>query len=323
MCTRVLWSAGGTPGAGQVIVGRNMDWFEDTQTVLALRPRGATRHSAPDDANGWDWTAKYGSVAALMYGAIPVDGLNEAGLQVSGLYLVETDYGPRDIDRPGIGLAQIIQYFLDSFATVADATAWISESRVQVIAEQLGGKPGTGHIAFADPSGDSAIVEFLGGVAHIHHGVSHTVMTNSPPYDEQLQLRERYSGLGGELPLPGGTDSPDRFARAAFYSAHLPETSDVRRAVASVFSVMRNAAAPFGTADPVRPNVSTTLWRSVANLTSKTYFFESALAPSVVWVSLAQLSYEPGPEQILDLVADPDRAGDQTGGFVTRPVHAA
>jgi penicillin V acylase-like amidase (Ntn superfamily) len=295
MCTRVLWSSAGKPGEGHVIVGRNMDWFQDTKTVLALRPRGAVRQSAPADPNGWEWTSKYGSVVALMYGVVAVDGLNEVGLQVSGLYLVESDYGVRDVARPGIDLEKFIQFFLDSFSTAAEAAAWIESSDMQLIEVKLGGKPGTGHIALADPTGDSVIIEFLDGKAVVHHGSQYTVMTNSPPYDEQLQLRERYIGLGGDLPLPGGTDSPDRFARAAYYSAHLPATDDQRLATASVLSVMRNASAPFGTADPTRPNISTTLWRAVADLSHLVYYYESAFSPSLVWVPFADVSFDPGP----------------------------
>jgi penicillin V acylase-like amidase (Ntn superfamily) len=293
-----------------------MDWFQDTKTVLALRPRGAVRQSAPTDPNGWEWTSKYGSIVALMYGVVAVDGLNEVGLQVSGLYLVESDYGVRDVARPGIDLENFIQFFLDSFSTAAEAAAWIESSDMQLIEVSLGGKPGTGHIALADPTGDSVIIEFLDGKAVVHHGPEYTVMTNSPPYDEQLQLRERYLGLGGDLPLPGGTDSPDRFARATFYSEHLPATGDPRIAAASVLSVMRNASAPFGTVDPTRPNISTTLWRTVADLSRLVYFYESSLSPSLVWVSFADVSFESGPELLLDLVTEPDRAGNQAASFV-------
>ncbi|WP_449282736.1 linear amide C-N hydrolase [Leucobacter sp.] len=316
MCTRFLWSSGGSPGGGLVFVGRSMDWFEDTRTVLALRPRGERRESAAGDPGGFTWVSDYGSVVALMYGRIAVDGINEAGLQASGLYLTESDYGERDAGRPALGLQQAIQCLLDRFPTVAAAVAWLTESRVQIIPLEIGGKPGTGHISLADVGGDSAIVEFLDGRLSVHHGPGYTVMANSPAYDEQLDLQRRYAGLGGRDPLPGGTDSPDRFARAAYYSAHLPATDDPRQAAAQVFSVIRNASAPFGTVDEARPNISTTRWRTVADLSSRRYFFESTLSPNVVWVDLDRLSFEPGPDRILDLVHEAGLVGEQSGGFV-------
>lgn len=315
MCTRFIWSSEGAPGSGLVVVGRSMDWFEPTSTVLAIRPRGAERESAPGDPNGFSWTSEHGSIVALMYGKICVDGVNEAGLQVSGLYLAESDYGERDTSRPGLALYQAIQCLLDRFDSVAAAVEWLSESKVQVIPLDIGGKPGTGHIALADASGDSAIVEFLDGTATIHHGPEFTVMANSPTYDEQLERLQQFTGLGGDLPLPGGTDSPDRFARAAYYSRNLPLTSSPREAVAHAISVIRNASAPFGTADEARPNISTTRWRTVADLTSGRYFFESTISPNLVWVSLDETSLEPGPELVFDPSADIAIGGDVTSRF--------
>lgn len=300
MCTRFLWSSAGTPGAGNVLVGRSMDWFEDTRTVLAVRPRGAQRESGAPDAGAFEWTSEFGSIVCLMYGEIAVDGLNEAGFQVSGLYLAESDYGARDSARPGLALAQAIQCLLDRFANVADAVEWLTGSRVQIIPLDIGGKPGTGHIALADRGGDSAIIEFVAGELRVHHGAEFTVMANSPLYDEQLDLERRYAGLGGDEPLPGGTDSPDRFARAAFYSSRLPHMTSGREAAAYVFSVIRNASAPFGTADPVRPNVSTTRWRTVADLTVGRFFFESTTNPNVVWVELAGIDFAEGQETRFD-----------------------
>jgi len=316
MCTRVLWSSAGQPGSGVVVVGRTMDWIVPTETILALRPRGAKRESAPGDPGSFTWEATYGSVVALMYGRIAVDGMNERGLQVNGLYLAEADYGPRDTQRPGVLLSEAVQLLLDRHDSVASAVAWLRESRVQIIPMNVGDHPGTGHISLADAHGDSAIIEYLGGELSVHHGTEFTVMANSPVYDQQLQLLQRYQGLGGDAPLPGGTESPDRFARAAFYSTRLPQTTDPREAVTYVFSVMRNASAPYGVADESRPNVSTTRWRTVADMTNRVYFFESTRSPNVVWVRLDEVDFATGPERHLDLVTEPDRSGDVTSEFV-------
>ncbi|MEU8779300.1 linear amide C-N hydrolase [Streptomyces sp. NPDC048606] len=319
MCTRFLWSSLGSPGTGNVLVGRSMDWYQDTETVLAVRPRGVKRESTPDtpgDPGSFTWTSEYGSVVALMYGKVVVDGINEAGLQVSGLYLAESDYGDRDTARPGLELHLAIQCMLDRFSTVAAAVRELVDSDVQLIEMSIGGKPGTGHIALADPSGDSAIIEFISGKASVHHGPEYTVMANSPVYEQQLELQQQYPAHGGDQPLPGGVDSPDRFARAAYYSARLPNTSDTREASAYAFSVIRNASAPFGTADELRPNISTTRWRTVTDLTERRYFFESTTSPNVVWVELSQVDFAAGPERRLDLVHEPDRVGNVTDEFV-------
>lgn len=321
MCTRFLVSSGGDPGRGIVSVGRTMDWWEDTATVLALRPRGAKRSSAPNHEGGFDWTSEYGSVVALMYGALAVDGLNEKGFQVSALYLTEADYGERDPQRPGIELGLVVQCLLDRFQKVSDAVDWLVQSNVQIIPLMIGEKPGTGHLALADATGDSAVVEYLDGEIAVHEGPEYTVMANSPIYSEQLKLLSRYEGLGGNQPLPGGVSSTDRFARAAYYSRHLPETDNLELFAAQVFSVARNASAPFGVVDVARPYVSTTRWRTVSDLTNLLYFFEETTRPNVVWARLKSLNFEPGPEQILNLDAETvedEPSGDVSGLFAVR-----
>jgi choloylglycine hydrolase len=141
-------------------------------------------------------------------------------------------------------------------------------------------------------------------------------MTNSPPYDQQLQQLLQYKGFGGEKPLPGTTEAADRFVRGAYYLTNLPKPADYRESIASVLSVIRNISAPFGEADPGRPNVSVTRWRTVADLTNLVYFFESATSPNIIWVKLDGLDFaeEAGIRKI-DLVEHPDRVGDVTKQF--------
>jgi choloylglycine hydrolase len=103
MCTRILWSSEGTPGTGTVLVARNMDWFEDTQTDLWAMPRGVQRNGLTSGKT-LEWASRFGSVVALMYGSVTCDGINERGLVANGLYLAEADYGERDPERPGLGL---------------------------------------------------------------------------------------------------------------------------------------------------------------------------------------------------------------------------
>jgi penicillin V acylase-like amidase (Ntn superfamily) len=318
MCTRALWSSGGEPGKGIVVAGRNMDWMEDTRTNLWALPRGIANDGMTSGATV-KWTSRYGSVVATMYDVVCVDGVNEEGLAVSGLYLSEADYGARDERRPGLAISVYGQFLLDMFGTVAEAVAWCQTSDYQVCTASLGsgGKPGTGHIAVADAAGDSAIIEFLDGAQHIHHDRAYTTLTNSPPFDEQLAALPQYTGFGGMKPLPGSTNADDRFVRTAYYLAHLPTTDDERQAIASILSVTRGAAQPFGTVDPARPNVSATRWSTVADLTHRVYYFESTTSPNIVWARLEAFDFSPTtPAVKLDLVSRPDRVGDVSGAFV-------
>jgi choloylglycine hydrolase len=50
-------------------------------------------------------------------------------------------------------------------------------------------------MSLSDPTGDSAIFEWLDGKVTIHHGKQFKVMTNSPAYDEQLAIEKYWRGI--------------------------------------------------------------------------------------------------------------------------------
>jgi len=253
-----------------------------------------------------------------------VDGLNEAGLAGHILWLTESDYGAHDRSRPALSMAVWLQYFLDNFATVAEAAAWIADTGVQVVPLA---DPGTGeipavHLALDDATDDSAIVECLGGTPTVWHDRSYRVMTNSPPYHDQLELLSRLDGFGGDQPLPGSTLASDRFARASYYVSRLPKPDNQVAAVAGMLSVIRNAAQPFRVPDPGKPDASQTIWQTVADLTNKRYVFSSTTRPNVVWVDIAKLDFDTtAPARKLDLAADTalGLVGDVTTKFVASP----
>lgn len=310
MCTRALWDDAG----GSVLVGRNMDFREDLMTNLWALPRGIERDNS--DLGALSWTSRYGSVVAAAYDMMTADGLNEAGLAGHVLWLAEADYGERDESRPALPLALWMQYFLDNFETVADAVAWVEESRVQIlpIADPNTGEPPTLHLALDDASGDSAIIEYADGEAKVWHSREYRVMTNSPTFDRQLEELKKYDGFGGDRPLPGTTEAADRFARAAHYIRSLPEPKSQVEAIAGVLSVMRNVAQPFRVADPDKPYASQTLWQTVTDLTRRRYVFESTTRPNIVWVDMDDLDLSEGaPTRRLNLVGDKALEGGLAG----------
>jgi choloylglycine hydrolase len=165
--------------------------------------------------------------------------------------------------------------------------------------------------------GDSAIVEYIGGRQVIHHDRRYQVMTNSPIFEQQLALNTYWQQIGGTVMLPGTNRSSDRFARASFYINAIPKAEDPVEALASVFSVIRNASVPYGITTPGEPNISSTRWRTVADHKRRLYFFESALTPNTFWVDLNKVDFG-GQVLKLDLGKDQRNtfAGDALGQFV-------
>ena len=300
MCTRVVW-----PDAnGSVIVGRNMDFHMDLLSNLWKYPRGIERSDGVDGA--LSWTAQYGSLVATAFDLIATDGMNEAGLAGHILWLAESDYGTPDTSATQLSQAVWLQYYLDTFATVAEAVAWTRESQVQIVQlfDPTGHLVPTVHLALDDATGDSAIIEYTDGTPRIYHSRDYRVMTNSPTYDRQLELVQQIDGLGGERPLPGSTLAADRFARASYYVQHQVQPKTQVDAIAAMFSIIRNAAQPFRTPEPGKPDASQTIWQVVLDLTHGRYVFESTTRPGIVWVTLDELDFAPGSGvQKLDLVS--------------------
>src|SRR5690606_11915019 len=135
------------------------------------------------------------------------------------------------------------------------------------------------------------------------------VMTNSPPFDQQLAVSSYWDEIGGTVMLPGTNRAADRFVRARFYVDAVPHVEDRVTATASVFSVIRNVSVPLGISTPGQPNISSTRWRTVADHKDRRYFFDSVLSPSVVWVELDRIDLTEGaPVGRIDM-ASMQRAG--------------
>jgi len=300
-CTRTLYSG----SDNMVITGRSMDWMQDMQTDLWAFPRGMARNGAagPDSPK---WVSKYGSVIASAYNIASADGMNDQGLVANLLYLTESDYGKQG-DKPPMSISLWAQYVLDNYATVAEAVDGLRAQPFRIIASNLpNGSAAELHLSISDPSGDSAIFEYLDGDLVIHHGKQYTVMTNSPSYDQQLALNSYWEEIGGLKFLPGTNRAADRFARASFLLGALPVKADpnfisavpeqtyAHQAIAEVMSVMRAVSVPLGITTPGAPNIASTLWRTVADQKNKVYYFDSATTPNVFWVPMADLDLSKG-----------------------------
>jgi penicillin V acylase-like amidase (Ntn superfamily) len=314
-CTRLVYLG----ADDDVITARSMDWKNDVATNLWIFPRGMAR-SGQAGPNSVRWTSKYGSVIATGYDISTTDGMNEAGLVANVLWLVESEYPAYDGRGPGLSIAAWAQYALDNYGTVKEAVEALRTQPFTVVTDKVPGEDRltTLHLSLSDASGDSAIVEYIGGRQVIHHDRAYQVMTNSPVFDQQLALNAYWKQIGGTVMLPGTNRASDRFARASFYVNAIPKAEDPVKALASVFSVIRNASVPFGINTPEEPNISSTRWRTVADHKRRLYFFESALTPNTFWVDLKDVDFSKETGKVLKL----DLGADQRNVFAGNAVKA-
>lgn len=310
-CTRVLWNT----AHDDVIVGRTMDWPESTHPILYAMPAGIERDGGQLGGvtvikdNPLRWTSKYGSLVAGAYDLGGIDGLNERGLGGHLLYLKSADYGTRETSKPGLQAGLWLQYALDNAATVNEALALLEP--VQIVMVSAAGHQASLHLVLEDTGGDSAIIEYVEGKAKVYHNREYTVVTNDPPYNEQLALLRKmeaaheFQSVSRDLPLPGNMNPVDRFQRAAFFSRFLPQPQTTRGAIAGMFSIMANVSVPFGA--PYKDfGTYNTEYRSVMDLTRLVYYFQLTTVPSVSWTSLTALDLRPGAPV---LALNPDQMG--------------
>ena len=152
------------------------------------------------------WKSRYASLIIAGLDVCTEEGINEKGLIVNLLFLEGTKYETRNSKRPGIAFYQWPQFYLDNYATVNEVIGNLDQ--VQVVNTALGQEYPDGlplHVAIADASGQSAIIEFIKGEPVVHLGREYQVMTNEPTYDEQVANMLRYKAFGGTVAeLPGG-----------------------------------------------------------------------------------------------------------------------
>lgn len=314
-CTRLVYK-----GPNNIVItARSMDWKDEISANLWSFPRGMQR-SGNVGPTSITWKSKYGSVITSAWDIATTDGINEKGLVANVLWLVESQYpkfNPAKGEK-GLTISAWAQYVLDNYATVYEAVKALSKNDFVVVSDYIPGtdKYTTLHLSISDATGDNAIFEYIDGKLTIHHSPAYTVMTNSPTFDKQLAIDGYWEAIPGTIMLPGTNRAADRFVRAQYYLGAIPQTSNVRDALASVFSVIRNCSVPFGISSPTEPNISSTRWRSVADQKNLTYFFETVLTPNTFWVDLKKLDLsEKGSVKKLDLSNNKTYSGEVSKSF--------
>lgn len=290
-CSTVFWN---TTPAYQV-VARSTDLFMNDKPQLFVYPRGL-EHSGEAGKNSLKWKAKYGSVVVTeFHSKAASDGMNEAGFVVHLLYLSQTKYPDVDTTKPLISNVLWAQYLLDNFKTVKEALA--ASETLQIIATEVGGRSWPLHLTMEDPSGNSAIIEYIDGKMKTYEGKQYQVMTNEPELSLQLSNLKKYRTFGGDLPIPGDPDPLSRYVRASFYLKTLPNANSNIESIAGVYSIIRTVMVPFGAVDTSESGTEdawATRWITIADLKNKIYYFQSTVAPNIIWLDFSKLNFSEG-----------------------------
>jgi len=217
---------------GRVVFGANYDWDIRLGMVMANK-RSVMKESLTQ--RPVRWTSRYASITFNQYGRdFPTGGMNDAGLVVALMDLTSTEYPAVD-SRPSAGVLDWIQYQLDLSGDVDQAIANAAAIRIASGSRGL-------HYLIADRTGRAVTIEFLNGalVTHSDDTLPVAVLANDR-YDESLAYLSTISGFGGRQPVPGGSQSVQRFARAA---SMIRATSSGTDAVERAFAILDSVRQP-------------------------------------------------------------------------------
>ena len=319
MCTRIFWNT----NPGLLIVGRNEDYVTASHPTLVATPRGVERCGTVDAVKrvkSMAWTVKYGNIAVYANNRFPNDGLNEVGLTARTLYYLEGD--PNQTMAPDDNKQELdedhwVSFVLDNFATVGQA---LDALRNDVHIVSVAGERGSGysyatpkHLALADATGDSAIVEIQDGTLQIFHGAEYRILTNPPSYQEELENAAQYKTATQEQ-LPVSWSGADRFVRADYFLRHFPQPrgNDALTAYGFMYSALGSVMMPAGLPAPEEDRELTaqlvaaltdptetyggaaTYFQTISDLTNKHYRFKSLIAPSDVFFDFGDYDFSAG-----------------------------
>lgn len=292
---------------GTRVTARTMEFGVDLKPVWIVTPRGREFTSpAPAGHRGLTWQAKHGSVAVFNFGdaTMAVDGMNEKGLTISGLWYESGTKWPEpaeNSDQPLLSHALLISWVLGNFETTGEVAKALQSTAIYGEAlPQMGSIVPPLHFSVQDAAGGSLVIECDQKKIHIYENPL-GIMTNAPGFPYMMTHLRNYAGLNAEqwnttrfngvpvvptghgtgmFGLPGDITPPSRFVRLAVLREYADQALDAAGAVKlarhllnSVYIVKgtivdRNAAGEVTAAE-------STQWTAYYDLTHRVVYFQT------------------------------------------------
>ena len=303
------------------IVGRSLDWKTPIPTNLYVYPRGMSKVSS-DQPGALKWKSKYGAVYAVGYDGGITEGMNEKGLVVNGLFCKGTVYDNAETAKlPPMSLAMFVGWLLDLNATTDEVVKVLEQHNFNIGGATFDqGTVSALHWGVTDAQGNCCVFEFDHGKINIYQGKDMPAMTNDPNFPAMNAINDYWVKVGGANMLPGTVKSPDRFVRGSFFQGHVAKTNDADLGFSIIRSILMNVSVPYLYSLSDEPNVSSTQWRSFANVRDLRYYFDIVTNPGVYYIDLKKCDLRPGAP-VLKL--DTSKSGDLLGDITSRLVPSA
>ncbi len=298
MCTAAIYQTQNT------YFGRNLDYDfsygEETVIVPRNFPfhfREAKSHDSHHAIIGIAYVAD--TPTNLLVNGTPksypllYDAVNEKGLGIAGLNFVgNAVYNAHIDDKDNISQFEFIPWVLSQCATVSEAKTLLTKMNFRDLKfnDQL--PIAELHWIIADNTSSIVVESVADGLKIYDNPVG--ILTNNPPFDEQLFHLNNYINLTNQEPvnrfapnlnlqaysrgmgaigLPGDLSSQSRFVKATFTKTHSLSADDEMSSVSQFFHILHSVEQQYGCCDLGDDHYEHTLYSSCYNLEKGIFYY--------------------------------------------------
>lgn len=273
--------------------GRTLDYEFSYGDEITITPRNYPFHFRHADHTLEEHYAIIGMAHVAEDYPLYYDAINEKGLGMAGLNFV----GNAVYAEPENGKTNVAQF--EFIPWVLSQCASLDEVREKLSSMKLVNTPFSDvfpcaqlHWLIADASG-SIVVESMSNGLHVHENPV-GVLTNNPPFPQQMFQLNNYQGLSpkqpentfapgldltsysrgmGALGLPGDLSSASRFAKVAFTKMNSLSGGSENESVSQFFHILGAVDQQRGCCEVADGKYEITLYTSCCNATKGIYYY--------------------------------------------------
>lgn len=272
--------------------GRTLDYEFSFGEEITITPRNYTFHFG--DLNVMkNHYAMIGMAHVVDDYPLYYDAINEKGLGMAGLNFVDNAHYEEKVQgKDNVAPFEFIPWILGQCATVSEARDLLE--RMNLINRPFSPKLPLAQLHWIIADCDEAItVESTKGGLHIYNNPV-GILTNNPPFDEQLLQLNNYMHLSpkapenmfsdklslrpysrgmGALGLPGDLSSQSRFVRAAFVKMNSVSGDSESESVSQFFHILGSVDQQRGCCDVGEGKYEITIFTSCCNADKGIYYY--------------------------------------------------
>jgi len=240
------------------------------------------------------------------------DAINEKGLGLAGLNFVgNAVYNAHRDDQTNVAQFEFVPWLLGQCATVAEARTLLANLNLRQLnfSNQL--PTAELHWMLSDAK-ESIVIESVADGLKIYDNPL-GILTNNPPFDEQLFHLNNYLNLTNQEPtnrfapelnlqaysrgmgaigLPGDLSSQSRFVKAAFTKVHSLSADDELSSVNQFFHILHSVDQQNGCSDLGNDQYEHTLYSSCYNLNQGIFYYTTYANHQISALSLSKTNLD-------------------------------